>query len=749
MLKMSNGELLSHHFSSSSPRKAAPKKSTAMPPTQQNAVNRLISQLFKLRKESPNAVERLWGDETSIKFLSENFQTSRISQTIDEIQPDDAIGYYLLLAAQTLESLALNPSDNAVSMAWLAFAVAPLSIPPQSDFLSTKAARHVAGRALLASTFAARQALEHLTGDNKRKKSNHKSAAMAILAAILALDNMAGLSLEAEDVTSTQGSTRQVRQIWKVTRAALQLHAENYWFDEGQNEIDTSGVWNEKLEACWRRICGVEQEDTSSTAASVTDLFAQAIDQYYLITDHSNVSSRWVATALTMSGEPRWLETNVALLGGPWIEHWSCPVIDKTEDKKTPPASSTSELSGSVVSIVLVSRMLQLLREVSKSIDRKFNSHLGIYTTSCWPSNSTAKKQDPRDIGAVLLYDILAVHRRCLQEIELPIVNDDDTIEDKEALCSYYPFVNDILEHLSLSVSSSPSLSLSYESQIQVKNRLEGLATAFIFQQHQSASVIDARLIQYALLQLVRALSQSCSTYESGSWLTKKANMVPLAAPSLSAKTKEQRKGNKTRSTFAGIFPGDYGPSHRGDAKLALTLRAVSSSGSWDTRCSVLLTFLLDLIASLYDTTKLEYPTTYTRKASGSPVGTEIRLSRSQSRSGRGGKRQKLEKADSEHLTTNQSSPRFRLSETRASVCSNALDALSLCLRFPHDDQNLSQLQKLFRPNLKSDHVLKMLRLESALCTVLPSSDVNDMLGEKDGGLTSLDFFTDGEKKVW
>lgn len=754
-----------------SPKPIVPKGSVVDPPTQQNdAVNRLISKLLQLQKGSSTAVERLWNDETPIKFLSQNYETSNGSESVEEIHPEDTLGFFLLLASQTLERLSLNPSNNAISMAWLAFSVVPLSIPTQSEFLSTKVARHVAGRALLASTLAANRALLQLTVDTKCKKSKQKSTAMAILAAILVLDQVAGLSLEAEEfpVTSTRGGPiKQVSKIWKITRAALELHAEQYWFAVEQNERSSSEIWDAKMEACWLRICGVgHDEKPSSQAASINDLFAEAIGQYFLITDQCNTSRRWIPMALTIDGEPRWLETNLALLSGPWRDHWSCFIDPDLEGIKTPVEASISpsasrkrkveqsseickafEMSGSVVSIVLISRLLRILRDVNKSVDRKFNSHLGIYINTCWSHHNTEKREDPRDLGAMLLYSILDLHRRCLQDRGLAIVNDDDTIESKDALRSYYPFIHDILEQLSLSISSSPTLLLSYESQNQVRHRLEGLAVAFIFKHYQESQVVDTRLVQYALMHSVRALSQTPSSHDNGSWLSKKTNTRPLSVPSLSAKIKIPRKGSKTRSTFAGIFPGDYGPSHRGDAKIALILRAVSSSTSWDTRCSVFLSLLLNLVASLYDTSSLEYPPNCMLK-SGVLDTTDSGLHYSLPRKERSMKRLKVDTEQSKHEVTVQSSPLGRLSDTRAVTCSNALDTLALCLRFHHHQQNLSQLQKLFRPSMNSDHVQEIIRLETGLRSVVSNPEIDPVSDESDK-LGSLSAFTAAQKIIW
>lgn len=748
-------------FNTRNPRKAEPKAPATAPP---NAVNRLISQLFQWQKQqSLTAVERLWSDETPVQFLSEDFHTSLVAERNTNemmIRPEDALGYILLLAAQTLERFALHPSDNAISMAWLAFAVAPLSCPPQqqSDYLSTKPARHVAGRALLASTIAANQALVHLTA-KQNKTSDHERTAMAILAAILALGATAGSSLGKEDAgngTATT-TTRQIRQVWDIARGSLQRHAEKYWLDQEERiERDISKVWDKRMDACWSCMDGVGRDDGVSSS-SLIDLFAQAIDQYYLITDHASVSSRWVPMALTMHGEPSWLETCIALLDGSWIEYWSCPVSNEIVNNEfflrrgadeTLDSATMYEFSGSVVAIMLVSRMLQILRAVSRSVGRKFNGNLHVYTSACWSSPSnTDKKQDPRDAGTVLLYQLLAAHRQCLDKLESPVVNDHDNIENTEALGSYYPFVNDVLEHLSMSVSSSPSLSLSHELQVQARNVLDGLAVAFIFQQHQKSKVIDARLVQYAMLQMVKALSQSRgSSNENASWLSKKSSTLPLEVPSLSAKIKGQRKKNSTKSTFAGMFPGDYGSPHRGDAKLALVLRAVSPVSSWDTRCSVLLDVVLHLITSLYDTRTLEYPTTSTRKALGNPSRAKQPLV--SSRPSRSGKRQKIDIIEDTRAVSDQASW-SRMSEIRALVCATALDVLSLCLRFPLRDHNLSQLQRLLRPNMSSDHVLAILRLEHSLSCVLSRPVVDHRVTEEEGGLESLDIFTLGEKKLW
>ena len=730
-----------------------------------NAVNRLVAQLFQLQKESSTAVKRLWNDETSIKFLSEDFHRSLVAERKEDdnemmmmIRPEDTLGYVLLLAAQTLERLALHPSENATAMAWLAFATAPLSCPPQqqSDYLSTRAARHVAGRAFLASAIAANQALMHLTTKDTIS-SNHASTAMAILAAILALDTTAGSSLGKDD-TASGTTSRQVRQVWEIARASLQIHAEKYWLEKEQEEIDKSNSWDTKMETCWSCMDGVGRDGGVSPSALV-DVFAQAIDQYYLITDHGSASSRWEAMALTMHGEPSWLETCIALLDGPWKEYWSCPGFHEIVNPE--PAASASiqpiqsrgtddsattvyEFSGSVVAVMLVSRTLQMFRAVSRCVGRKFNGNLQVYINACWSGHSIDKKHDPRDAGAVLLYQILAVHRQCLDTMELPVVNDDDNIETKEAIGSYYPFVNDVLEHLSIAVSSSPSLSLSHESQVQVKNCLDGLAVAFIFQQHSKPNVIDARLIQYAMSQLVRALSQGRSSQENASWLSKKTYALPLEVPSLSAKMKGQRKKNTAKSTFAGMFPGEHGPPHRGDAKLALVLRAVSSVCSWETRCSVLLTLVLDLITSLYDTRNVEYPTTTSaRTASGDcrkPPSVSSHL-----RNSRPGKRRKLENVEDENTASDQSSW-SRMTGARALVCSTALEALALCLRFPHNDQTLTQLQRLLRPSMSSDHVLGVIRLENALSAVMLCPVIDDHLTGEDG---MLDILSDEEKKLW
>jgi hypothetical protein len=704
-------------------------------------VNRLIARLFQWQKESPTAVERLWNDETPVRFLSEEFRATS-EPNDDNVGAEDTLGYVLLLAAQTLERLN-NSGQNAVGMAWLAFAIAPLACPP-SDSWSMKTARHVAGRAFLSSVCAAHQALAQLVAH----PLNDERTAMAILAAILTLDT----ALSSSATKDSSNSSRQVRQVWEQSRAALRLHAEKYWLENEQNEMDDSAVWDANMEACWSCIHG-----EIVAVQTLQDLFAQAIDKYYLITDHSIVSSRWVAMALTINGEPHWLETSIALLEGPWMEYWPCPVIHNAMVQEE--ASSTSirkrgtnesmengtlyELFGPAVAVMLVSKMVQLFRTVNKSVERKFKGNLHVYINACWLSHGTDNKQDPRDTGAVLLYQLLAVHRRCLDEMKVPVVNDDDAIETTEAPGSYYPFVSDVLEQLSTSISSSPSL--SHEAQVQVRSALDGLAVAFIFRQNQSAHVIDARLLQFAMLQLARALNQSRSTRESASWLSKKSSMMPLQVPAFSAKTKGQKKKNSTKSTFAGMFPADYGPPHRGDAKLALILRAISSVGSWDARCSEFLSTLLNLIAALYDTRSLEYPTTVTRKASNVP--TRNPSPRSHSRHSRTGKRRKIENVELERSASAPSSW-SRMTATRTLVCSTALDALSLCLRFNHNDLSLSQLQKLFRSSLTVEHVLKFIHLGDSLSCVLPCTLVDDQPVCEDAELEHH-IYTDGENKLW
>ncbi len=702
-------------------------------------VNRLIARLLQWQKESPTAVERLWNDETPVQFLSEEFRATS-ERNEDAVAAEDTLGYVLLLAAQTLERLT-DSEQNAVRMAWLAFAVAPLACP-RSDSWSTKTARHVAGRAFLASVCAAHQALAHLVAH----PSSDERTAIAMLAAILTLDT----ALSSAGVKDSSNSSRQARPVWERSRAALRLHAEKYWLEKEQNEMDDSTAWDPKMEACWSYI-----HEEIIAVQSLHIFFAQAIDTYYLITDHSTVSSRWVAMALTIHGEPHWLETSIALLEGPWMEYWSCPVIGDVMVQQE--SSSTSirkrgtnepvesgmlyELFGPAVAVMLVSKMVQFFRTVNRSVERKFKGNLYVYMNACW-SQRIDNKQDPHDTGAILLYRLLDVHRRCLDEMQLPVVNDDDAIESTEAPGSYYPFVSDVLEQLSTAISSSPSL--SHEAQVQVRSALDGLSVAFILRQHQNAQVIDARLLQFAMLQVVRALNQSRGSNESALWLSKKSSLLPLPVPALS-KTKSQKKKHSTKSTYAGMFPADYGPPHRGDAKLALVLRAISAAGSWDARCSEFLSILLNLIASLYDTRNLEYPTTLTRKAS--TVPTNNSSPRSHSRNTRTGKRRKVESGEFNREAYALSSW-SRMTATRALVCSTALDALSLCLRCSHNDLSLSQLQRLFRTGLNGEHVLKFLHLNNALSCVLPGTLVDDQpVGENAEHEDSS--YTDGENNVW
>ncbi|GAX11798.1 E3 ubiquitin-protein ligase UBR4 [Fistulifera solaris] len=720
-------------------RRGGSKKAAVHKVSSVSPVNRLIARLLQWQKESPTAVERLWNDESPVQFLSEDFRATS-EPNKDAVDAEDTLGYVLLLAAQTLERLT-SRENSAVNMAWLAFAVAPLACPP-SDSWSTKTARHVAGRAFLASVGGAHQALAQMVAH----PSSDERTAMAMLAAILTLDT----AFSSAGIKDSTNSSRQARQVWERSRAALRLHAEKYWLEKEQSEMDDSTVWDAKMEACWSCI-----HEEMVAVQSLHDSFAQAIDIFYLITDHSTVSSRWVAMALTIRGEPHWLETSIVLLEGPWMEYWSCPVISDVIAQQE--ASSTSirkrgtndpvengtlyELFGPAVAVMLVSKMVQFFRTINKSIERKFKGNLYVYMNACW-SQRIDNKQDPRDTGAMLLYRLLDVHRRCLDEMQIPVVNDDDAIESTEAPGSYYPFISDVLEQLSTAISSSPSL--SHEAQVQVRSALDGLAVAFIFRHQQNAKVIDARLLQFAMLQVVRALNISRGSNESASSLSKKSSMLPLPVPAFS-KTKSQKKKHSTKSTYAGMFSTDYGPPHRGDAKLALFLRAISSVGSWDARCSEFLSILLNLIALLYDTRNLEYPTTLTRKAW--IVPTNNSSPRSHSRNSWTGKRRKVESEEFDRVASAPSSW-SRMTATRTLVCSTTLDALSLCLRFSHNDLSLSQLQKLFRSSLSVEHVFMFIRLSNLLPCVLPGTLVDAQPVREDAGHEDISY-TDGENKLW
>jgi hypothetical protein len=90
-----------------------------------------------------------------------------------------------------------------------------------------------------------------------------------------------------------------------------------------------------------------------------------------------------------------------------------------------------------------------------------------------------------------------------------------------------------------------------------------------------------------------------------------------------------------------------------------------------------------------------------------------------------------------------------RITETRAALAAEALDALTKCLRHAYSDQTLTPLEKMFRSGLTIDHIHRLVDLEGALSKIILKSRVTPTQKEGESPFHTDDSFFPYERKLW
>lgn len=402
-------------------------------------------------------------------------------------------------------------------------------------------------------------------------------------------------------------------------------------------------------------------------------------------------------------------------------------------------AGHDSSLSASQKS-KLMNQMVEIVSEAGDNCGlRPPTGGMDQYLRSIWPNKKSTKKSkltrvDIRDWATIVIYDLVQVHRQCLQHVSTKVVNELDGVEEKgeghdDQSAFVAPALSTALSSLCRTAASSVANS-TYLEQSEWTKSLTSIAAAQCLQLAVEPELpLDCKITNFALTHLegcLRLLEPQRSqraysahdvmddeedVHEYQKWERLFSLKDPLPTPSESGiKDPDDSSFPLTHvCNFAGVLPSSSTGEFDDEEAVALVIRALYSKSDTDPPAATLVSTLTDIVRRAYDTRK--------PKDSAEKTDEESTPSKDKKRPARGvGRRNTRRKGDTGEVVVEREEW-HRITPQRALIATEALNVLRLCLLIQSNPP--SPLRQSIRQTLSSTHIEKILELGELLDKVL------------------------------
>lgn len=607
------------------------------------------------------------------------------------------------------------------------------------------ASRSILARAMVTTTVAASHCLEQYAGHASLNPTEMQ-------ACIATLDRLVFLKSSREMVPYDQGLFDTTIKLSAAEEACIAFLVSN----TGDQKLAASPPSKRQTRRKTTSSAGATSSSSSSPAVDTEPWFRALhnlleTESYYGQRVDGRVAiKRWVSMALV------WVYQGQLLL---------LQVSHKIAGDDSYPCSKKSQWMNAIVEVVCEAGTHCGVRAPAGGMDQ----YLKVIHPKSSIQSPTSKKKikaqraDIREWAAVAIYDLLDVHQQCLENftttslVGVTVVNDEDTEEGdgdddakkdgvpapQEVEMFTAPDLSSTLTNLCHAAASSVS-GAEYGDQVARTNSLMGLAMACVLRLTVNPELpLDCKLTGFALTRLA-SLLQALETHpftasedalEDTFLLTK-----PFPEPNVK-KISVDSTSPGMDCGYAGLAEtipfGAFTEEHR----VALAMRAIwtaagGTSSASTTPAAQLVATLTHIVERMYDT---RIPASDDNKEAAEAAKLPSKGSKKRSTKGRNCKSKRLK---TELGVAPPAAMWRQLSETRATVAKEALNALKLCLLNQAYPQ--SALRQSIRKALGSKHYLKLIELGEGLDRALvKTKEPAKLEGDRFGAFSLC------EKQLW
>ena len=429
-------------------------------------------------------------------------------------------------------------------------------------------------------------------------------------------------------------------------------------------------------------------------------------------------------------------------------------------------------------------------RPASGGIDNYLKT-ISLTETSASPTKQKSKahrRVDIREWGMVVIYDLIQVHKMCLEEARESAsdfspgvvnegLNDRDGGQQNSTSENFVaPQLKTAIESLCRSASSSVPNS-SYTEQASWNKAMTSIAAAYVMQLISDPTLpLDCNLASFSLSHLsecIQRLDNQPTTSSAGgsrvvdaygremseagsdqniNFENKYSLNEPLPKPFIT----ETDSGTVASGscTFGGTLTGNESSSYSADSfsdeqALAIAIRSLpEGKDHHKPPASKLWSFFIDLVRRSYDTRRpkendCQDEEEEDRQASGSKRKLNARNTPPRNR--RGGRRRKLDEGEKETPVDEGNFVWDRITTGRASVSADALSSLRAL--FTKGKRLSNSFRHMIRASVTKDHLINILKLGEMLDKVLIKTRVG--CAETISGFESNFDFAHYEKQLW
>ena len=659
------------------------------------------------------------------------------------------------------------------------------------------ASRSILARAMLTTTVASLFCLEHHDHDDDDEKD--EASTKSLIAAVTSLDrivhtksssglfelddgwNLDELEVHCRDIASVEDEEACIACLFKAAEESASSKA------AGASSSPPSSKRTARTRRGGSKAASPTKQafvvDTTSLHASLEKLFQNSNQRI----DGRVAVKRWGSMALVWfcQGQLQLLQTAHHLLESSAFD-----------------VSRKARLMNKLVDVASEAGNNCGLRAPTGGMDQYLR---GITSDGKGTKRTKLVRVDIRDWATIVIYDLVQMHRKCLQDVVSAkvvneydvdeygdVVKDDDELNsenDHESSLSVAPNLATVLSNLCRAAASSVANS-TFSEQNEWTKCLMSIATSLCLQLSADPDLpLDCKVTNYALTHLadcLRHLEQHASSVHAHvdeeeeeeddddddenndgdipgynkKWERMFSLQTPLSMPSEASITIHDESSFSTTNdcTFAGVLQASERGRFKDEDAIAIAIRALrNTSNESDVPTATLVSTLTDIVRRVYDTRKpndIEYD--------GMVAGTDTKGRKRPARGG--GRRSKRRKVadQADFVAMEPETTWHQISNLRALVATEALNALRFCLVI--QSKPTSQLRNSIRQTLSTEHFVKLIELGELLDRVLIKTRLDDIKGppsETDATNTAPEIacsastgyqandFTDYEKSMW